>query len=180
MQCGECILRPPPLDICLAALDYTWPWPDCIAQFKFNGETGWAATFAQLLARAPGIAPALAACAYVVPMPLAPARLRERGFNQALELARALAPAKVDATLLRRTRETPAQSGLARAKRLSNVRDAFAIDPARSAAIAGRSIVLIDDVMTSGASLFAAAEALRAAGAAPLVAIVLARTPSPD
>jgi ComF family protein len=175
-RCGECLQHPPPLDACLAACAYAWPWPECIAQFKFRGQAGWAAPLATLLRSAPWVEPALEACELVLPMPLAPARLRERGFNQALELARRLAPAKTDATLLLRTRETPAQSGLARADRLRNLQGAFALEPLRAARVHGRRIVLVDDVMTSGASLFAAAEVLRRAGAAHITAVVLART----
>lgn len=95
------------------------------------------------------------------------------------ELARRLAPRKVDATLLLRTRETTAQSGLTRAERLRNLRGAFAMEPLRAAAVQGRRIVLVDDVMTSGASLFAAAQVLRTGGAAHITAIVLARTDPP-
>jgi ComF family protein len=125
------------------------------------------------------VEPALEQCDIVLPMPLAPARLRERGFNQALELARRLSPAKTDATLLLRTRDTPAQSGLARAQRLRNLSGAFAVEPLRADKVRGRRLVLVDDVMTSGASLFAAAEVLRLAGAAHITAVVLARTDPP-
>lgn len=174
--CGECLLHPPPLDACVAACSYVWPWPECIARFKFRGEPGWAAPLATLMRSAPWAEPALECCDMVLPMPLAPARLRQRGFNQALELARRLAPDNTDATLLLRTRETLAQSGLARAERLRNLRGAFALEPLRAAAVSGRRIVLVDDVMTSGASLFAAAQVLRTAGAAHIAAIVFART----
>ncbi|RYF31099.1 MAG: ComF family protein [Comamonadaceae bacterium] len=179
-QCGDCIRHPPPLDACLAACAYAWPWPDCIAQFKFQGEAGWAAPLATLMRSAPWVEPALERCDLVLPMPLSRARLRERGFNQALELARRLAPDKTDATLLLRTRETAAQSDLPRAARLRNLRGAFALEPLRPDAVRGRRIVLVDDVMTSGASLFAAAEVLRTGGAAHITAVVLARTELPD
>ena len=178
-RCGECVLHPPPLDACLAACTYAWPWPDSIARFKFRGDAGWAGPFATLLRSAPWVEPALEQCDIVLPMPLASGRLRERGFNQSLELARRMAPAKTDATLLLRTRETPPQSGLARAERLRNLRGAFAIEPLRADKVRGKRIVLVDDVMTSGASLFAAAEALRLAGAAHITAVVLARTDPP-
>ena len=112
-------------------------------------------------------------------MPLAPARLRERGFNQSLELARRLAPDKTDPGLLLRVRDTPAQHGLARAQRLLNLQGAFAVEPLRAASLRGRRVVLVDDIMTSGASLFAAAQVLRAAGAAHLTGLVLARTEAP-
>ena len=175
-RCSDCVRQPPPLDACIAACAYAWPWPQPIGHFKFQGETGWAGAFAQLMRSAPWSAPALERCDLVLPMPLAPARLRERGFNQSLELARRLAPDKTDPGLLLRVRDTPAQRGLARAERLLNLRGAFAVEPLRAAAVRGRRIVLVDDVMTSGASLFAAARVLRAAGAAHLTGLVLART----
>ncbi|MGJ7565179.1 phosphoribosyltransferase family protein [Variovorax sp. GB1R11] len=178
-RCGDCVKHPPPLDACLAACTYAWPWPDAIAGFKFRGDAGWAGPFATLLRSAPWVEPALEQCDIVLPMPLAPARLRERGFNQALELARRLSPAKTDPTLLLRTRDTPAQSGLARAERLRNLSGAFAVEPLRAEKVRGKRIVLVDDVMTSGASLFVAAEALRLAGAAHITAVVLARTDPP-
>ena len=73
----------------------------------------------------------------------------------------------------------PAQSGLARAERLRNLSGAFAVEPLRAEKVRGKRIVLVDDVMTSGASLFVAAEALRLAGAAHITAVVLARTDPP-
>jgi len=180
VQCGECLRHPPPLDRCLAAFSYAWPWPECIAQFKFRSQTGWAAPFATLLLSTPWVEPALGRCDLVLPMPLSAARLRERGFNQAFELARRLDARKSDATLLLRTRDTEAQSGLARAERLHNLQGAFALEPLRAGSVAGRHVVLVDDVMTSGASLFAAAAVLRTAGAAHITAIVLARTDAPN
>ena len=118
---------------------------------------------------------ALDAADLVIPMPLSAKRLRERGFNQALQLARHLAPDKTDATLLLRIRHTPPQTDLHRAQRLANVQNAFAIEPLRVQALAGKRLVLVDDVMTSGASLHAAARVLRQAGAAHVTALVLAR-----
>ncbi|AMM25345.1 ComF family protein [Variovorax sp. PAMC 28711] len=177
--CGECVRQAPPLDACLAACAYAWPWPDCIAQFKFRAEPGWAGPLATLMRSAPWVEPALERCDLVLPMPLSRERLRERGFNQALELARRLSPGKTDARLLLRTRETPAQSDLTRAERLRNLRGAFALEPLRAEAVRDRRIVLVDDVMTSGASLFSAAQVLRAAGATHITAVVLARTPLP-
>ena len=129
-----------------------------------------------LLRSAPWVEPALDAADFVLPMPLSRQRLAERGFNQSLLLARALAPGRVDAGLLLRTRHTPPQSALERAERLRNVRGAFAVEPLRAREVAGRQVLLVDDVMTSGASLHAAAEVLLAAGAAAVSAVVLART----
>lgn len=153
-----------------------WPWPECIAEFKFRGDAGLAAPLATLLRSAPWVERAIENADLLLPMPLAPARLRERGFNQAHELARRLAPRKTDAGVLLRTRETSAQSGLTRVERLSNLRGAFALEPLKPTAVRNRRVVLVDDVMTTGASLFAAAQVLRLGGAAHITAIVLART----
>ena len=124
---------------------------------------------------APWVEPALDAADLVLPMPLSRERLRERGFNQALLLARALAPSKTQANFLLRMRDTPPQSSLSRAARLDNVRHAFAMEPLYPTAVAGKRVVLVDDVMTSGASLTAAAQCLRQAGAAHITALVFAR-----
>ncbi|MEY2619575.1 MAG: hypothetical protein RL522_2577 [Pseudomonadota bacterium] len=174
--CASCLRSTPVLDACHAALSYAFPWPDLIARFKFRAEPGWARTFAGILRSAPGVGRALEAADRVLPLPLGPRRLAERGYNQAFELARRLAPAKADARSLLRVRETAPQSTLARAERLANVRGAFLVDPSRAAALRGAHLMLVDDVMTSGASLAAAAQALRQAGAARVTALVLART----
>ena len=174
-QCGACLLNPPPLDACLAAVAYEFPWSRLIVEFKFRARPGWATSFATLLRSTPWVEPALEQATLVLPMPLSELRLRERGFNQALELARQLAPAKVDHRILLRILDTPAQSALKRDQRLRNVQHAFAVEPMHAGRLAGAKLVLIDDVMTSGASLHSAAQTLRAAGAAHITGIVLAR-----
>ena len=179
-QCGRCLRQPPPLDRCFAAVRYGYPWSALVTQFKFHGQPGWAGSLATLLRSAPWVEPALDEADLVLPMPLSRERLAERGFNQALVLARALAPGKVRSDLLLRVRDTPAQAELGLAARLRNVKGAFAVEPLRVADICDRRIVVVDDVMTSGASLFAAAHALRQAGAARITAVVLARTDEPD
>ena len=179
-QCGRCLREPPLLDRCLAAVSYSYPWSGLVTQFKFNGQPGWAGPLAALMRSAPWVEPALEAADNVLPMPLSRERLAERGFNQALELARALAPGKLRSDLLLRVRNTPAQAELGLAARLRHVKGAFAVEPLQAAQVRGRRLVLVDDVMTSGASLFAAAAALRQAGALQITAIVLARTDEPD
>ena len=176
-RCGACLREPPPLDACLAAVNYAWPWSDCVTRFKFGNQPGWAAELATVMRSAPWVEPALEQADRVLPMPLARERLAERGYNQALLLARHLAPRKTDATLLLRTRHTPAQSELTRAERLRNVRGAFAVDPMRAHELRDQRVVLVDDVMTTGASLHAAATALRQAGVTHVTALVFARTP---
>lgn len=175
-ECGRCLAAPPPLDACHAALSYGYPWSALIAQYKFSGRAGWARSFATLMRSAPWVEPALEDADRVLPMPLSGQRLAERGFNQALELARALAPGKAEPGLLLRVRHTAAQSALDRPARLANVQGAFAVEPLRAGQLRGQRVVLVDDVMTSGASLFAAAQAVRQAGAARITALVLART----
>jgi ComF family protein len=147
-----------------------------VTRYKFGASPGWSAALALLMRSTPWAEPALEAAELVLPLPLSRERLRQRGFNQALELARQLAPGKVEARLLQRLRDTPAQSALPREQRLRNVRGAFGIAPGKAHHVAGRRIVLVDDVMTSGATLFAAAQTLRDAGAAHITGLVLART----
>ena len=176
-QCGACLRAPPLLDSCLTAVDYGYPWAHAIAQFKFQGDPGWAATLAALVRQAPGAETALASADWVLPVPLARERLRERGFNQALQLARQLAPHKTQAQLLLRVRSTPVQHTLPRAQRLRNLDGAFAVEPLRQQELAGCRAVLVDDVMTTGATFHAAAEVLRAVGVLHITALCLARTP---
>ena len=178
--CGGCLREPPPLAACHAAVDYAYPWAGLLARFKFSGEPGWAQALAERMEAVPGIREELAQAELVLPMPLAPRRLAERGFNQAWLLARALHPARSEARLLLRLRETGSQTALDRQARRANVRDAFAVEPLRAGEVQGRAVLLVDDVMTSGASLHAAAGALRQGGARRVAAVVLARTDEPD
>ena len=177
--CGACLKNPPPLDLCLAAVHYAWPWADRIAQFKFSAEPGLATPLAALLGAAPGVASALGAADLLIPLPLSDQRLAERGYNPAQLLAQHCTPPHVPVRLdlLLRTRDTPPQHNLPRAQRLRNVRGVYAVEPLRAADLAGRRVVLIDDVMTTGASLFEAARTVRSAGAAHITALAFGRTP---
>ena len=175
-RCGACLKTPPPLDLCLTATAYAWPWVGLIGRFKFQQSAGWAGPLATLLMSAPGAEDSLEAADWVLPMPLSAARLAERGFNQSWLLARALSPSKADAQMLLRTRNTPSQRTLPRSERLANVLGAFAVEPLRAHQLRGKNVVLIDDVMTSGASLHTAARVLRQAGVGHIAALVLART----
>lgn len=175
-QCGACLAQPPALDVCLAAVSYDYPWADLIVDYKFHQHPGRAAAFALLLRSTPWVEPALEAADFVLPLPLSRERLLKRGFNQALLLARQLAPAKTDSRLLLRIKDTPPQSALRRTQRLNSIQGAFAVDPLRQQKVQGARLVLIDDVMTSGATLFEAARVLRGAGAAHITGIVIART----
>lgn len=183
--CGVCQRHPLPMARTFVALDYAFPWDRLIARLKFAQAPELAGVLVRplvtALARqeaAPDTRPDL-----LLPVPLSPRRLRERGYNQAWELARRLAreldlPAQADG--LQRWRETPAQTTLDAAARRANLRDAFLVHPGLAGRLAGRHVALVDDVMTTGATLATTAELLLRAGAREVSAWVLARTPSPS
>jgi ComF family protein len=184
--CARPLSRPardphvPGLAACVAAVEFRGPVETWVHRFKYpaRGLAGLdpgprAAVVALVLAaaaRAPGPAPDL-----VVPVPLHPRRLRRRGFNPAALLARPLARrsgAACDARALRRLRDTPSQTGLGRRERRRNLRGAFA-----AARPLPACVWLVDDVVTTGATLAAAAAALRRAGARRVVGVCAAWTP---
>jgi ComF family protein len=179
--CGRCLAVPRRFDATLVLADYAAPVDGMIAALKFRARLDVGRALGCLLARRHAAWRAGAGAAWppadaVVALPLAPRRLRERGYNQAAELARALAPAlglPVLAQALVRVGERPAQHGLALAQRRTNVRGVFRC----SAALAARHVLLVDDVLTSGATLDEAAGCLKAAGAATVINLVVARTP---
>ncbi len=174
--CGQCVLAPIALDGCVAAVDYGYPWSDVITAFKYRNRPGWAPVLAGLLRKLERATSLLDQADAVIAVPLSRQRLATRGYNQSLLLAQSLAPKKVAPDLLLRIQDTLAQQTQDRAARLRNVEGAFAVDPLRTAQIAGRSFLLIDDVMTTGATLHSAAMALRQAGASRVHALVVART----
>ncbi len=164
------------------ACDYAFPWHRLIADFKFNNNTELARPLACLMAEVVRRARADPVTC-VLPVPLAPGRLAERGYDQAWELAHQVArelqlPAR--ARWLERPVDGAHQADLSLPQRLRNLRGAFRVAPSAQAALQGRHVALVDDVMTSGATLREAASALRRAGAARVDAWVLARTPAPS
>ena len=174
--CPDCQDQAPPLDICLAAVSYAWPWVDLIARFKFQQQAGWSNALATLMMSTPWAEDILDKADLVLPIPLSAQRLAFRGYNQSWELAKQLSPLKADVQMLLRTRDTPSQRQLPRHERLANLLGAFAVEPLRAAQLRGKRVVLVDDVMTTGASLHMAARVLRQAGAVHISALVLART----
>jgi ComF family protein len=177
--CGACVREPPPFEHTVAALDYIAPWDGLIRHFKFHGHAELATPLAGLLrdALARGDVDAPAAD-LVLPAPLSGERLRERGFNQSWEIARRLGP-RADPALLLRIRDTPHQADLPLERRAANVRGAFAVEPLRRHELDGRSVALVDDVLTTGATAAEMARTLLDAGAARVQLWVLARTPAP-
>ena len=172
--CGECLRLPTPLDAVHAAFVYAAPLDRLLPRFKFHGDLAAGRLLAALMCEA---APSLPPDAAIAPVPLHRKRLRMRGYDQALELAKPLArvldiPLRDD--LLRRTRITAAQSRLHADQRKRNLSNAFEVD---SETASPSCVVLVDDVMTTGATLHAAAKALRKAGVARVEAWVCARVP---
>ncbi|MBS7457143.1 ComF family protein [Coralloluteibacterium stylophorae] len=177
-SCGRCLRRPPPFAATLAPFLYAAPLDRLLPRLKFHGDLAAGRVLADLLAAAAGAAleTGLPRPEALVPVPLHRARLRQRGYDQALEIAvpvaRALRiPLRTD--LLLRRQATAAQSELAAAARARNVRQAFAV-PA-SIGAPPTHVALIDDVMTTGATLAACARALRRAGVVRVDAWVVAR-----
>ena len=185
--CAGCLRERPSVDTTLVAVDYAYPWSTLITRYKFGDKPGWAPFFAALLLETRGVGQVFSGLEkrdLIIPMPLSAERLHQRGFNQAWELAVALARkshcnAQLDAQLLLRVKHTQPQTQLRREARLVNVRGAFQLDPLRADLLTGRRVILVDDVMTSGASLFTAAGILRSAGAAHITALAIARTAAP-
>lgn len=167
--CGACLQAPPAFDATFAALRYGFPVDRLVQDLKFRRRLASAEFLARTM-----LDGAHPAGTLIVPVPLSRLRLRERGFNQALEIARPLARAlhlPLDATSLVRTRETPPQSGLPWRARRGNVRHAFAC----SRDFSGMAVIVVDDVMTTGATLNAVARVLKDHGAASVANWVAAR-----
>ncbi len=179
--CGTCLHRPPPFTRSIAAVDYAYPWADLVAAFKFRTALDLASALSDLLAEAvradDAPLPTL-----LLPVPLSAERLRERGMNQAWELARRVGThlrIRARADLLRRLVNTPHLADLPREQRSARIRGAFGMAPGQSQALRGQCVALVDDVMTSGATATEAARVLQAAGAEAVQVWVVARTPSP-
>ena len=180
-QCGRCLHEPPPLDRTLAALDYGFPWDGLLQHFKYRQALELRQSLLERLNSALSAAE-VAAPDWLLPAPLSAERLQERGYNRAHELAKALAQRRslrCEPGMLLRVRQNAAQAGLKLEARSANVRGVFAVEPLKAASLKGASVAVLDDVMTSGATLFELARVLHRAGAASVQAWVISRTPEP-
>jgi ComF family protein len=180
-QCGRCLIDPPPLDRAVAALDYRFPWDGLLQQFKYHQALELRASLLDRLSAALNAAE-VAEPDWLLPVPLSPERLRERGYNQSHELAKALARRRglrCDPGLLLRVRHNERQAALKLDARAANVRGVFAVEPLRAARLRGTRVALLDDVMTSGATLYELARVLLQAGVMSVQAWVISRTPEP-
>lgn len=174
--CTACARRPPAYDATRALYDFAFPVDAMVHALKYRHQLALGAYFAAELRELGGDFGADADL--LLPMPLHPRRLAERGFNQAVELARPLARSRalpLALTLVSKIRDIPAQAGLGREERQRNPRGAFVCDKA----LHGQRVIVIDDVMTTGATLDELARCLKDRGAAWVGNLVVARTPAP-
>ncbi len=176
-RCADCVATPPTFDATIALADYRAPLDTLAVDLKFRARLMLADEFAQRLARlADDMLDASHWPDVIAPVPLAARRLVERGYNQAWQIAKPLGRAlqvRSDPTLLARVIETAPQSRLDLDARRQNVGRAFQVD----APVNGLHVAIVDDVMTTGATLEALAHVLKAAGARRVTNFVALRTP---
>jgi ComF family protein len=172
--CADCAQSPPPFDVGWSAFRYAAPIDQAVQRFKYHADFRkgrWlGAEMARVLAQRPEPLPEL-----ILPVPLHEGRLRRRGYNQALELARSLGrelSIPVAPRLARRLRPTADQIGKSAVERRRNIKGAFAVD---GAGVVGKHLALVDDVMTTGSTLAELARACRKAGAARIEVWTAAR-----
>ncbi len=180
-HCAACDASPRPFTRAIAACDYAFPWNGLMQAFKSQRQLDLAPAWAALLDRA--VRSSEAHGNLLLPVPASTRRLRERGFNPAWEIGRRLARLRsmpAYATVLQRVCDTPTQRGLTQTERIANVRGVFTVPTRHVDRVRGRHVVLVDDVMTTGATASEATHTLLNAGAASVQVWVLARTPNPD
>jgi ComF family protein len=164
--CPDCRRQPPAFDYAWAATSYADPLSALIPHYKFHNKTALRTTFGKIIREFLDRYDIRLDPDALVPVPLHPARLRERGYNQAALIAEGLAPALGAPVIqdgLERTRHTPRQSELGQKERFTNIRGAFRITTPST--FEGKHIILVDDLLTTGATASEAARVLKAAGA---------------
>lgn len=174
-MCGRCLAEPPPFGRLRAAVAYGEVSRRVALKLKYSGRPGLAETLAHFMLRHVG---GEESDPLLVPVPLHRWRIWKRGYNQAALIASSLSRATglaVGLDLLTRTRATPPLKGLGRRERALAVRGAFKVSPGARDRLAGRSVLLIDDVYTSGATAAACARALKRGGAASVDVLCWAR-----
>lgn len=182
LVCGECLKRPPAFDHVEVPWRFAFPVDALISRFKHQAHWPYGRLLGERLAHhlQHAYADGLPRPDALLPVPLARRRLRQRGFNQAQMLAQWLSRAlaiTLEARTLERLIDTPPQQQLDAATRRRNLRQAFALSG--EAAVSGRHLALVDDVLTTGATAEALASLLKRAGAARVDVYCLARTPKP-
>jgi len=181
-QCGACAsAAAPPWRRVVACVDYAHPWTDLVSRLKTD--PAWARHLASVMREHPATTELLHQADWVAPIALRERKLRHRGFNQAWELIKGLrqrgATWQAHPDLLTHQESTD-QHRLDKHDRLLNARRSIGVNPSWKDRLQGRRVVLVDDVMTTGATLHAAALALLEAGASEVSGLVFARTPAPE
>lgn len=173
--CGNCLAAPPSFDATYSIFTYEFPLDKLLQQYKYRETLQLSHTFAELLEQKLELSQDNRNIDLVIPMPMHDKRLQERGFNQALEIARLLCQRTglpLDYNICKRVKLTPPQAGLPLKERAKNIRGVFSCNKN----LQGMNIALVDDVMTTGASLDELAKTLKQAGAAHVECWVVART----
>ncbi len=181
-RCGRCLRRAPAFDRTFAAATYEAPFAQLVRGFKYGAALAYAPLFADLLhARITALDPAIVDdIDLLLPVPLAHERMASRGFNQSIEIARLLARRigkPLDTRSVLRIHDTSPQAALPFEARRRNIRGAFCVVDARRADLTGRRVAVVDDVMTTGATLDELARTLKRAGVTSVSNCVVARTP---
>jgi len=168
--CGNCIASSPEFDATSALFRYEYPLDSMLQRYKYGQSLNMADTFASLMTSTIITKPDI-----IIPMPLHPQRLQERGFNQSLEIARIIAQKmeiRLESHACKRIKLSPPQASLPLKQRVKNMKGAFSC----TTGLDGLHVALLDDVMTTGASLNALAKAVKSAGAHHVECWVVART----
>ena len=173
--CGSCLNSPPDFDVTKAVFLYAYPVDAMMLRYKYGNMLNLGDTFGEFLAEKT----LLETIDVIIPMPMHPQRLKERGFNQALEVAKVLCKNHkeiLDYKSVERQTLTPPQASLPLKERVKNIKGAFKVKADKLDKLQGKRIAIIDDVMTTGASLNELAKTLKKAGAAHVECWVIART----
>jgi ComF family protein len=177
--CGSCLNNPPDFDATKAVFLYAYPIDAMMLRYKYGDSLNLGDTFAEFLAEKVNVEDCLKNIDLIIPMPMHPQRLKERGFNQAIEIAKVLAKnckEKLDYKSTIRQTLTPPQASLPLKERVKNIKGAFKVNADKLVKIQGKRIAIIDDVMTTGASLNELAKTLKKAGASHVECWVITRT----
>ena len=179
MVCGSCLNSPPDFDTTRAVFLYAYPIDALMLRYKYGNMLNLGDTFAEFLAEKINAEDCLKNIDLIIPMPMHPQRLKERGFNQALEIAKVLTKnckEKLNFKSVERQTLTPPQASLALKERVKNIKGAFKVNTDKLDKLQGKRIAIVDDVMTTGASLNELAKTLKKADAVHVECWVIART----
>lgn len=175
LVCGSCLNSPPDFDATLSLFTYDFPLDAMMQRYKYGSMLNLGYVFGKILNKKVS----LAEIDLIIPMPMHPIRLKERGFNQSLKIGKVITnnhPEKLNYISVQRQRYTPPQASLPLKERVKNIKGVFKINADSIKHFKGKRIAIVDDVMTTGASLIELAKTLKQAGAAHVECWVVART----